>query len=83
MERGEFIPQANMAVNELIKRYQKEIVPRHKGASPNASRCSTIRQLLGNVRVAELTPAIPTSNQNHWWGDWDECVVRVYILHAR
>jgi len=54
MERGEFKPWVNMTVNELIKRYQEEVVPRHKGASPDASRCRTIRRLLGNVRVAEL-----------------------------
>ena len=54
MERGEFKPWVNMTVNELIKRYQEEVVPRHKGASSDVSRCRTIRRLLGNVRVAEL-----------------------------
>ena len=61
MERGEFKPQVNMTVDELIKRYQKEIVPQHKGASSDVSRCRTIRRLLGKVNLADLTPAVLAS----------------------
>ena len=61
MERGEFKPQVNMTVDELIKRYQKEIVPQHKGASSDVSRSRTIRRLLGKVNLADLTPAVLAS----------------------
>ena len=61
MERGEFNPHSNMTVAELLKRYEKEIVPQFKGSSPALYRCKTLRRMLGKFRVAELTPAILAS----------------------
>ena len=61
MERGEFNPQSNITVDELIKRYAKEVVPQFKGSNPAKYRCNTLRRMLGQVRVAELTPAILAS----------------------
>ncbi len=61
MERGEFNPQSNITVDELIKRYAKEVVPQFKGSNPTKYRCNTLRRMLGQVRVAELTPAILAS----------------------
>ena len=57
MERGEFNPHSNMTVAELLKRYEKEIVPQFKGSSPALYRCKTLRRMLGKFRVAEITPA--------------------------
>ena len=57
MERGEFNPHSNITVDELIKKYEKEIVPQFKGSSPALYRCRTLRRMLGKYRVAEITPA--------------------------
>ena len=57
MERGEFNPHSNITVDELIKKYEKEIVPQFKGSSPALYRCNTLRRMLGKYRVAEITPA--------------------------
>ena len=57
MERGEFNPHSNITVEELIKRYAKQVVPKFKGSNPALYRCKTLRRLLGKHRVAELTPA--------------------------
>ena len=57
MERGEFNPHSSITVDELIKRYTKEVVPKFKGSNPALYRCKTLRRLLGKYRVAELTPA--------------------------
>ena len=57
MERGEFNPHSSITVDELIKRYTKEVVPKFKGSNPALYRCKTLRRLLGKHRVAELTPA--------------------------
>ena len=57
MERGEFNPHSNITVDELIKRYAKEVVPNFSGNNPALYRCNTLRRLLGKYRVAELTPA--------------------------
>ena len=61
MERGEFNPHSNITVEELIKRYAKEVVPKFQGSNPALYRCKTLRRLLGKCRVAELTPAILAS----------------------
>ena len=61
MERGEFRPQSNITVGELIKRYARDVVPQFKGHNPAQYRCNTLRRMLGQVRVAELTPAILAS----------------------
>ena len=61
MERGEFNPHSNITVDELIKRYEKEIVPQFKGSSPALYRCRTLRRMLGKFCVAQLTPAILAS----------------------
>ena len=57
MERGEFNPHSNITVEELIKRYAKEVVPNFGGNNPAKYRCRTLRRMLGKYRVAELTPA--------------------------
>ena len=57
MERGEFNPHSSITVDELIKRYTKEVVPKFKGSNPALYRCKTLRRLLGKHRVVELTPA--------------------------
>ena len=57
MERGEFNPHSSITVDEFIKRYTKEIVPKFKGSNPALYRCKTLRRLLGKHRVAEFTTA--------------------------
>jgi|ETNmetMinimDraft_18_1059904.scaffolds.fasta_scaffold02115_6 integrase len=61
MERGEFNPDSSITVEELIKRYAKEVVPKQSGSNPALYRCNTLRRMLGKHRVAELTPAILAS----------------------
>ena len=61
MERGEFNPHSNITVEELTKRYSKEVVPNFSGNNPALYRCKTLRRMLGKYRVAELTPAILAS----------------------
>jgi len=61
MERGEFNPHSNITVDELIKRYEKEIVPQFKGSSPALYRCRTLRRMLGKFCIAQLTPAMLAS----------------------
>ena len=57
MERGEFNPDSSITVEELIKRYATEVVPKQSGSNPALYRCKTLRRLLGKYRVAELSPA--------------------------
>ena len=61
MERGEYVPRTTITVDELIKRFQSEVVPQFKGSNSTAYRCNTLRRMLGQVRVVELTPAILAS----------------------
>ena len=57
IERGEFDPDSSITVEELIKRYATEVVPKQSGSNPALYRCKTLRRLLGKYRVAELSPA--------------------------
>ncbi len=61
MERGQFKPKVNMTVGELIKRFETEDIPNHKGSGPDLSRCKTLRCGLGEIRLNDLTPAILAS----------------------
>jgi integrase len=61
MERGEFNPHSNITVEELIKKYVKEVVPKFRGSNPAKYRCKTLRRILGKYRIAELTPVILAS----------------------
>ena len=49
MERGEYVPRTTITVDELIKRFQSEVVPQFKGSNSTAYRCNTLRRMLGQV----------------------------------
>ena len=42
-------------VGELLKRYQRQILPSHKGQQVEAYRLGTLKQHLGNLRLIHLT----------------------------
>ena len=43
-------------VGELLKRYQRQISPSHKGQQVEAYRLGTLKKRLGSIRLIHLTP---------------------------
>jgi len=43
-------------VSELLKRYQKQILPSHKGQQVETYRLGTLKKHLGSLRLIHLTP---------------------------
>ena len=64
MERGEFNPRSYITVDQLIKRYAKEVVPKQSGSNPALYRWNTLRQILGKHLVATLCPATLASHRD-------------------
>ena len=57
MERGEFKPRVNMTVDQLIKRYQTDVVPNQKAHQSALVRCRRLRRELGKINLSDLAPA--------------------------
>ena len=57
MERGIHVEVPDQTtVGELLKRYQKQILPTHKGQQVEAYRLKTLKKHLGDLRLIHLTP---------------------------
>ena len=61
MERGEFRPKVDMTVGELIKRFEREVAPKHKASRSTIVRCRNLRRHIGSVPMTKLTPAVLAS----------------------
>ena len=61
MERGEFRPKVNMTVGELIKRFEREVAPKHKASRSTIVRCRNLCRHIGSVPMTKLTPAVLAS----------------------
>ena len=57
MERGEFRPKVDMTVGELIKRFERDVAPKHKASRSTIVRCRNLRRHIGSVPMTKLTPA--------------------------
>ena len=47
-----------LAVSELLDRYEKEVLPTHRGGQVEAYRIRHLRRHLGNLRLIHLTPKV-------------------------
>ena len=57
MERHLYIEVPDQTtVGELLKRYQRQISPSHKGQQVEAYRLGTLKRRLGSIRLIHLTP---------------------------
>jgi len=57
MERHLYIEVPDQTtVGELLKRYQRQISPSHKGQQVEAYRLGTLKKYLGSLRLIHLTP---------------------------
>ena len=61
MERGEFRPKVDMTLGELIKRFERDVAPKHKASRSTIVRCRNLRRHIGSVPMAKLTPAVLAS----------------------
>ena len=59
MERGLFQPIPDISVAEILKRYEREIVPQHKNAARHEKyRLDRLRSVFGKLPVAGLRPSL-------------------------
>ena len=59
MERGLFQPIPDISVAEILKRYEREIVPQHKNAVRHEKyRLDRLRSVFGRLSVADLRPSL-------------------------
>ena len=56
MERGSYAPPPSVIVSEILKRYQKDILPTHKGADVERYRLRRLNKHFGAMRLTDLTP---------------------------
>ena len=61
MERGEFRPKVDMTLGELIKRFERDVAPKHKASRSTIVRCRNLRRHIGSVPMTKLTPAVLAS----------------------
>ncbi|MEC9372024.1 MAG: hypothetical protein VYB33_12055, partial [Pseudomonadota bacterium] len=54
MERGEFRPKVNMTVGELIKRFERDVAPKHKASRSTIVRCRNLCRHIGSVPMTKL-----------------------------
>ena len=47
-----------LAVSELLDRYEKEVLPTHRGGQVEAYRIRHLQRYLGNLRLIHLTPKV-------------------------
>ena len=58
MERNLYVAPAEGTLGELLDRYEKEVSPLHKSHEIEAYRLKTLKNQLGNQRVAALTSTV-------------------------
>ena len=59
-------------VGELLKRYQRQISPSHKGQQVEAYRLGTLKKRLGSIRLIHLTPVTDGDRTfAEWSADFD------------
>ena len=56
MERGSYAPPPSVIVCEILKRYQQDILPTHKGADVERYRLRRLNKHFGAMRLTDLTP---------------------------
>ena len=56
MERGSYAPPPSVIVSEILKRYQQDILPTHKGADVERYRLRRLNKHFGAMRLTDLTP---------------------------
>ena len=56
MERGSYAPPPSVIVCEILKRYQQDILPTHKGADVERYRLRRLNKHFGAIRLTDLTP---------------------------
>ena len=55
MERGSYAPPPSVIVSEILKRYQQDILPTHKGADVERYRLRRLNKHFGAIRLTDLT----------------------------
>ena len=73
MERHLYIEVPDQTtVGELLKRYQRQISPSHKGQQVEAYRLGTLKKRLGSIRLIHLTPVTDGDRTfAEWSADFD------------
>jgi len=59
MERGLFNPIPDISVAEILKRYERDVLPKHKNAVRHEKyRLKRLRSVFGRLSVADLRPSL-------------------------
>ena len=56
MERGSYAPPPSVIVCEILKMYQQDILPTHKGADVERYWLRRLNKHFGAMRLTDLTP---------------------------
>ena len=84
MERGLFQPIPDISVAEILKRYEREIVPQHKNAVRHEKyRLGQLRSVFGKLPVAGLRPSLVASYRDERLGIVSPATVRRELVILR
>ena len=56
MERRTYAPAPSISVCEILERYEREVLPSHKGHQVERYRVQTLLGFFGGLKLAHLTP---------------------------
>ena len=56
MERRTYAPAPSIIVCEILKRYEREVLPSHKGHQAERYRVQTLLGFFGDLKLIHLTP---------------------------